>query len=925
MEGVQIRALIGKGGETIKEIRLRSGADIKIDHLPSDPEGNVTIVGEVEKTEAMIKETLAAKGCPLNAKSMPPPPAPVPLPGEGVPPLPLEPNENEVIVPADLVGLLIGPSGTSIREIREKAGGGVPGLQPSEDSEEIEERVGALIGLLKGKDDAKIKACGEKIANDAWDNEAWFEPEQMSDMLHTWLDACIAGRDDEVLDVTAKALQFSKVEDGSVHPKLPEIFQKVTKALHKPGAKHMEYMFNLRVQPMKFTGDPKLYPVLAECLEHEKADIIHDGLDLICSMAFMHMYDGIPDEEAAAIFKDLVVPHAKFLLSLLPKYKPGDMEMSKRLANKLSYARNLFQAAFLFCTHLALRPKDFPKASAAIAVPTLVMELQEKVASLKPKPKEQDLKEQLKMFAEGCTQLLSQMPKPAAGSSTDPLKDAQQYLKALGTVSDSDSLNGILKMMMSSTDPKVLDLVFQKSSMDTLFKALERVKRDDTSEVNRTFSALFVFAAEHRPKLVDAVGDRMLDVYMSINPAWNNPRIFVDALLTHCPSTAAKLWTKMPLWMKAIHSAKGSAMMDGVLYQVLHAIEGLPKVLEGKELEEFCKKNIEIANLGKGTTMEDSVKSSAVVAMRGVVSKDKARISKEVLDWVQVLKQGEGYTKSAAEAFMDLYEGRSLEGAYEQINQLNLNFKEACGDMESLKKYVDDNVSDLKDFIASVAKKLPMPVKFTSEEKYLVKKAILLHFECQAPIPSRYCALPQKATYTTETQEWARWLKMGLSAAKLGKSVLSAEAITDLPGVVDQVKGLYSMYKKDDGEDFLTFISEPFLTSSEQDKLLNQLRAAAFFEKFCYDNQSATWLCANCHAIYLKAGANRSQAALEAAASEVQLPIPSCRMDGPAASLQDRAQDTAGAVLEVKKTTMACCDLFGFNICAPSEEEIEVK
>ena len=33
-----------------------------------------------------------------------------------------------------------------------------------------------------------------------------------------------------------------------------------------------------------------------------------------------------------------------------------------------------------------------------------------------------------------------------------------------------------------------------------------------------------------------------------------------------------------------------------------------------------------------------------------------------------------------------------------------------------------------------------------------------------------------QATYTTETQEWARWLKMGLSAAKLGKSVLSAAA-----------------------------------------------------------------------------------------------------------------------------------------------------
>lgn len=32
------------------------------------------------------------------------------------------------------------------------------------------------------------------------------------------------------------------------------------------------------------------------------------------------------------------------------------------------------------------------------------------------------------------------------------------------------------------------------------------------------------------------------------------------------------------------------------------------------------------------------------------------------------------------------------------------------------------------------------------------------------------------ATYTTETLEWSRWLKMGLSAAKLGKAVLSADA-----------------------------------------------------------------------------------------------------------------------------------------------------
>lgn len=46
----------------------------------------------------------------------------------------------------------------------------------------------------------------------------------------------------------------------------------------------------------------------------------------------------------------------------------------------------------------------------------------------------------------------------------------------------------------------------------------------------------------------------------------------------------------------------------------------------------------------------------------------------------------------------------------------------ACVDMDSLKQYVDSNVSELKDFIASVAKRLPMPVKFTTENKCLRQK-----------------------------------------------------------------------------------------------------------------------------------------------------------------------------------------------------------
>jgi hypothetical protein len=47
-------------------------------------------------------------------------------------------------------------------------------------------------------------------------------------------------------------------------------------------------------------------------------------------------------------------------------------------------------------------------------------------------------------------------------------------------------------------------------------------------------------------------------------------------------------------------------------------------------------------------------------------------------------------------------------------------------------------------------------------------------------------------------------------------------------------------------KDFYTYISEPFLTSEEQDKLINQLRDAKFFEAFHYDNQTANWICESC-------------------------------------------------------------------------------
>ena len=113
------------------------------------------------------------------------------------------------------------------------------------------------------------------------------------------------------------------------------------------------------------------------------------------------------------------------------------------------------------------------------------------------------------------------------------------------------------------------------------------------------------------------------------------PKPFVDEVIESCPEVAKKIWGKVDVWMKSVGKAKGTAMYDAVLYAAAHGLESMPRVLTGKDLEDFCKKMKDFAEMGKGSSLEDSLKSSAVVSFRAVLSRDKERIPTSVLDWVK--------------------------------------------------------------------------------------------------------------------------------------------------------------------------------------------------------------------------------------------------------------------------------------------------
>jgi len=123
LPAIQIRALLGKGGQTINEIRNRSGADIKIHHPPQDEFGSVSIVGNIDLVENLVSDALAMKGCPILPSML----------GAGSDPLNVA--EDEVLMPQHLVGLFIGARGEGVKEIKARVTGNVfisvqPPVQP---------------------------------------------------------------------------------------------------------------------------------------------------------------------------------------------------------------------------------------------------------------------------------------------------------------------------------------------------------------------------------------------------------------------------------------------------------------------------------------------------------------------------------------------------------------------------------------------------------------------------------------------------------------------------------------------------------------------------------------------------------------------------------------------------------------------------
>jgi hypothetical protein len=186
---------------------------------------------------------------------------------------------------------------------------------------------------------------------------------------------------------------------------------------------------------------------------------------------------------------------------------------------------------------------------------------------------------------------------------------------------------------------------------------------------------------------------------------------------------------------------------------------------------------------------------------------------------------------------------QQLGSGWQQLLDAQLESGDKSNLLLLLKQYIDQREGQLREFVGSVVQKLPLPSKFVIKKGVFVNTLGLV-FTCKMTAQ----------TFTVSTKQWARWLKVSIPLLKAGAVVIDSGFVGVGLDIVENVKSAYDAYKARDDEDFNTFITQPFLLSTERDTLIKQLRSSkdldggfggrTFFDVFHYDTQVGDWVVA---------------------------------------------------------------------------------
>lgn len=410
-----------------------------------------------------------------------------------------------------------------------------------------------------------------------------------------------------------------------------------------------------------------------------------------------------------------------------------------------------------------------------------------------------------------------------------------------------------------------------KSAFQTLSQIAKQIVSQSGSEIvaiakmpgNEQLFMLFVTLPELYSNSTDAVHKNLssfmkLDYMMYSSLFMNIARLHPQELVTCIDFFVSKLVTNvnvgtvtlMVLESLATHSpesvfpfidqiaARSSSIQSGNVF-FSRVLGHTAKATEPANAADICF--AKLVDILSGPNAAGATATAVLTIISNIMSTLSAR--QLLLDSLPALAAFRESNEASFILIDDFANERSLEQLTKKveeldkkINALNSKVSETCQNMSDVIAYVDANMADMKDFLAEVVKKLPTPKRLQIDGR--LRKSLILVFEC----------CDTGLEYGIVTTEWSKWLKMGFSMVKAGTSILElgiGNPIGVLMKGVNCVQEIYSYYQENDDDEFNTYITQPFLTSSEQDKLIEKLRDQHFFEKFGYNAQKHGWYLLN--------------------------------------------------------------------------------
>eukprot|EP00002_Diphylleia_rotans_P031068 TRINITY_DN6432_c0_g1_i1.p1 TRINITY_DN6432_c0_g1~~TRINITY_DN6432_c0_g1_i1.p1 ORF type:complete len:602 (+),score=135.74 TRINITY_DN6432_c0_g1_i1:66-1871(+) len=285
--------------------------------------------------------------------------------------------------------------------------------------------------------------------------------------------------------------------------------------------------------------------------------------------------------------------------------------------------------------------------------------------------------------------------------------------------------------------------------------------------------------------------------------------------------------------------------------------------LIGKLDEESARECTEILMDRLNDQSDSTMHPSYLVEVKNIATSFRAVVYEKISYFTELRDSTNNEsTRMLAQALIDALNERSLETVSTKVEVQEKKVEEVKKDIEEtkekvaeqekrlqeielitndVKKYVDENIAQLKEFVAGIVKKLPVPMNFTTQDAYFkTHKKLQLHFSCAKKTPK--CIYSTK-TFIAETVQINKWIKVAYCGVLAGKAIWEMDPI----GAVEGLMSVFDAANQSYDANFRSFIAEPFLTSTEEDDLINNLRDSGFFDVFSYDAQLGDWCCQICH------------------------------------------------------------------------------